>query len=34
MSNLSSFPPFPGRHLLGIKGLSPVDVAGLLDRAD
>jgi aspartate carbamoyltransferase catalytic subunit len=28
------FPPFPGRHLLGIKGLSPVDVGGLLDRAD
>ena len=34
MSTLSKFPPFPGRHLLGIKGLSPVDVEGLLDRAD
>ncbi len=28
------FPAFPHRHLLGIKGLSPLDVANLLDRAD
>jgi aspartate carbamoyltransferase catalytic subunit len=34
MSTNLPFPPFPGRHLLGIKGLSPVDVGGLLDRAD
>jgi aspartate carbamoyltransferase catalytic subunit len=34
MAIKSTFPPFPGRHLLGIKGLSPVDVEGLLDRAD
>ncbi len=34
MTIKSPFPPFPGRHLLGIKGLSPVDVEGLLDRAD
>jgi aspartate carbamoyltransferase catalytic subunit len=34
MSTKLPFPPFPGRHLLGIKGLSPVDVEGLLDRAD
>jgi aspartate carbamoyltransferase catalytic subunit len=34
MSTKTPFPPFPGRHLLGIKGLSPVDVEGLLNRAD
>ncbi len=34
MSTKTPFPPFYGRHLLGIKGLSPVDVEGLLDRAD
>ena len=34
MSITTPFPAFPGRHLLGIKGLSPVDVEGLLDRAD
>lgn len=27
-------PPFPHRHLLGIEGLSPVDIEALLDRAD
>ena len=27
-------PGFPHRHLLGIEGLSPLDIAGLLDRAD
>jgi aspartate carbamoyltransferase catalytic subunit len=26
--------PYPHRHLLGIKGLSPVDIATILDRAD
>lgn len=34
MINNHIFPRFPGRHLLGIKGLSPLDVDGLLDRAD
>lgn len=34
MINKHPFPRFPGRHLLGIKGLSPLDVEGLLDRAD
>ncbi len=28
------FPLFPHRHLLGIKGLSPLDIETLLDRAD
>jgi aspartate carbamoyltransferase catalytic subunit len=26
--------PYPHRHLLGIEGLSPFDIAALLDRAD
>jgi aspartate carbamoyltransferase catalytic subunit len=26
--------PFPHRHLLGIEGLSPLDIEALLDRAD
>ena len=27
-------PPYPYRHLLGIEGLSPLDIAALLDRAE
>jgi aspartate carbamoyltransferase catalytic subunit len=34
MTSQPAFPAFPHRHLLGIKGLSPVDVTNLLDRAD
>ena len=30
----ASFPLYPHRHLLGIKGLSPLDIETLLDRAD
>src|SRR5215218_8443908 len=30
----ASGPTFPHRHLLGIEGLSPLDMAALLDRAD
>ena len=30
----ASFPLYPHRHLLGIKGLSPLDIEPLLDRAD
>jgi aspartate carbamoyltransferase catalytic subunit len=30
----ASGPTFPHRHLLGIQGLSPLDMAALLDRAD
>lgn len=33
-SNASSLPLFPHRHLLGIKGLSPLDIQCLLDLAD
>jgi aspartate carbamoyltransferase catalytic subunit len=29
-----NFPLFPHRHLLGIKGLSRLDIEGLLDRAE
>ena len=28
------FPPFSHRHLLGIAGLDPVEITGLLDRAE
>lgn len=34
MTNSTIFPIFPHRHLLGIKGLSPLDIQSLLDRAD
>ncbi|AQS41389.1 MAG: Aspartate carbamoyltransferase [Candidatus Tokpelaia hoelldobleri] len=30
----TDFPPFPHRHLLGIKGLNRLDLNALLDRAD
>ncbi len=30
----AAFPPFPHRHLLGIRDLSPADIELLLDRAD
>jgi aspartate carbamoyltransferase catalytic subunit len=30
----ATFPLFPHRHLLGVKGLSPADIELLLDRAD
>jgi len=33
-SMTASGPTFPHRHLLGIEGLSPLDMAALLDRAD
>lgn len=34
MTDRAPFPLFPHRHLLGIKGLSPLDIELLLDRAD
>ncbi len=34
MTERTSFPLFPHRHLLGVKGLSPFDIELLLDRAD
>jgi aspartate carbamoyltransferase catalytic subunit len=34
MTEGENFPLFPYRHLLGIKGLSRLDIEGLLDRAD
>jgi aspartate carbamoyltransferase catalytic subunit len=34
MSESDTFPLFPHRHLLGIKGLSPLDIELLLDRAE
>ena len=34
MTAHAPFPLFPHRHLLGINGLSPVDIELLLDRAD
>ena len=34
MSTEPTFPAFPHRHLLGINGLSPLDVENLLGRAD
>ncbi len=33
MTSPATFPPYPHRHLLGIKGLSPLDIENLLDRA-
>ena len=34
MNTAPAFPPFPHRHLLGIRSLSPSDIENLLDRAD
>ena len=34
MTARATFPLFPHRHLLGVKGLSPSDIELLLDRAD
>lgn len=34
MNTATAFPPFPHRHLLGIRSLSPSDIENLLDRAD
>ncbi|TWH33651.1 MULTISPECIES: aspartate carbamoyltransferase catalytic subunit [unclassified Aminobacter] len=34
MTERTALPLFPHRHLLGIKGLSPLDIEMLLDRAD
>jgi len=34
MTARAPFPLFPHRHLLGINGLSPMDIGLLLDRAD
>lgn len=34
MTQTTSFPIFPHRHLLGIKGLSENDIITLIDRAD
>ncbi len=34
MTEPSAFPPYPHRHLLGIRGLAPQDIELLLDRAD
>jgi aspartate carbamoyltransferase catalytic subunit len=34
MSSPGSLAPFPHRHLLGIEGLSALDIEALLDRAD
>lgn len=34
MTKPQPLPLFPHRHLLGIKGLSPIDIELLLDRAD
>lgn len=34
MNTASAFAPFPHRHLLGIRDLSPSDIENLLDRAD
>jgi aspartate carbamoyltransferase catalytic subunit len=34
MTDVPAFPLYPHRHLLGINGLSPIDIELLLDRAD
>lgn len=34
MTSPAPFSPYPQRHLLGIKGLSPLDIENLLDRAE
>ena len=34
MTASAPLPPFPHRHLLGIEGLSPLDILTLLDMAD
>ena len=34
MTSPATFPPYPHRHLLGIKGLSPLDIENLLARAE
>lgn len=34
MTSPATFPLYPHRHLLGIKGLSPLDIENLLDRAE
>ena len=34
MTQTTSFPIFPHRHLLGIKGLTAHDLTTLIDRAD
>jgi aspartate carbamoyltransferase catalytic subunit len=34
MTKPAPLPIFPHRHLLGVKGLSPIDIELLLDRAD
>lgn len=34
MTSPAPFSPYPHRHLLGIKGLSPLDIENLLDRAE
>ncbi|MFN3764009.1 MAG: aspartate carbamoyltransferase catalytic subunit [Aliihoeflea sp.] len=34
MTSPATFQPYPHRHLLGIKGLSPLDIENLLDRAE
>ncbi len=34
MTDSETFPLFPHRHLLGIKGLSPIDIELLLDRSE
>ncbi|TIX14935.1 MAG: aspartate carbamoyltransferase catalytic subunit, partial [Mesorhizobium sp.] len=34
MTDASSLPLYPHRHLLGIRDLSPADIELLLDRAD
>src|SRR5690606_27016377 len=34
MTARAPFPLYPHRHLLGINGLSPLDIELLLDRAD
>jgi aspartate carbamoyltransferase catalytic subunit len=34
MAENETFPLYPHRHLLGIQGLSPQDIANLLDRAE
>ena len=30
----SANPDFPHRHLLGIEGLSPIEITALLDKAE
>jgi len=34
MTSPATFSPYPHRHLLGIKGLSPLDIENLLDRSE